>query len=249
MACRSSSYRHLARALAPYCLLPFYSLLTLLQGDEGPLFCSYFGALAYAAGGSAACWRQHGGKPPPPRLLQVTPGDGCLGTVRRVPLSQLSLDEGGAFVLDSPPPRKAPAAALAAADTGAPPRGGGGTDSGPALGAAVVVAEDSRLERCKITMGGAVWRGEAGGGVTAGRADAGGAVRDAARDTLEIFQWHGEEVRARGMHGVCTAWPMRGIVFPWRGEETPCPAPAPPLPHPALASPPPHPHACTMHIP
>lgn len=174
---------------------------SLEQGDEGPLFCSYFGALAYAAGGSAACWRQHGGKPPPPRLLQVTPGDGCLGTVRRVPLSQLSLDEGGAFVLDSPPPRKVLAAALAA-DTGAPPRGGAGTDSGPALGAAVAVAEASRLERCKVTMGGAVWRGEAGGGVPTGRAEAGGA----ARDTLEIFQWHGEEVRAQDVHGVCTAY-------------------------------------------
>ena len=230
MACRSSSYS--ARALGPYCLLPFYSLLTLLQGDEGPLFCSYFGALAYAAGGSAACWRQHGGKPPPPRLLQVTPGDGCLGTVRRVPLSQLSLDEGGAFVLDSPPPRKAPAAALAAADTGAPPRGGAGTDSGPALGAAVVVAEDSRLERCKITMGGAVWRGEAGGGAPAGRADAGGAARDAARDTLEIFQWHGEEVRARGMHGVRTAYAWYSLPVARRGDSLPrsCPAPAPPCP-------------------
>ena len=42
-----------------------------------------------------------------------------------------------------------------------------------------------------------MWCGETAGQLPPARREAASAVRD----TLEIFQWHGEEVRARSMHG------------------------------------------------
>ena len=66
-----------------------------------------------------------------------------------------------------------------------------------------------------------VWRGETAGELPTARREAASAVRD----TLEIFQWHGEEVRAHGTHGhlhghvrqrrgVCARAPLRRVRTP-----------------------------------